>query len=205
MTTPVHDKAVKWGMHEYHNKVHEVPMHSNLGPRVEYYQTFDFLAGGGYAWCVCFFLASWANAGHPMPYKTAGAYDMDNWARKHGWSQPLVNLIPGDGVCINVGSGHYCMYLDHTKTEVETLNGNVHDSVDIVRWKRSDIRGCMHVPEIINVPNKAKKPPLYVVTTSVNGHSKVIVTQRTYDKIKPLLPRILKNRGWNGFTIKRVR
>ena len=201
----VHDRAVHWGMQEYHNHVHEVPLHSNKGPRVEFYQSFDFLAGGGYAWCVDFFLAAWANAGHPLPYKTAGAYDMDNWSHKHHWSVSLEHLIPGDGICLNEGSGHYCMYLDHTKTQVETLNGNVHDSVDIIKWNRSIIRGCMHVPEVINVPKKATKPPLFVVTTSVNGHSQVIVTQRTWKMLSPILPRVVKNRGWNGFTIKRVR
>jgi hypothetical protein len=195
-------------MNEYKNKVHEIPMHSNRGPRVEYYQTFDFLKGGGYAWCVDLFLACWANAGHPLPYKTAGAFDMDNWARRHKWSQPLVNLIPGDGICIGpplIRAGHYCMYLDHTKTQVETLNGNVHDSVDVMHWPRTSIRGCMHVPEVINVPKIATKPPLFVVVTSINGHKQVIVTQRTWEMIVPLLPKIIKNRGWNGFTIKRVR
>lgn len=203
--TTIHEKVVAWGMHEYHDHVHEIPMGSNRGPRVELYQSFDFLAGGGYAWCVSFFDACWANGGMALPYKTAGAFDMDNWAHRHKWNAPLDHLIPGDGICLKIGAGHYCMYLDHTKTMVETLNGNVHDSVDIIKWKRSDIRGCMHVQETHSLPAKAVKPPLYVVVTSINGHRQVIVTQRTWKRIHPLLPRIIKNRGWNGFTIKRVR
>lgn len=202
----VHEKAVNWAMEEFRNKVHEVPMGSNKGPRVEYYQTFDWLAGGGYPWCVDFFQAAWANAGHPLPYKTAGAFDLDNWARKHNWDEKVVNLIPGDGICLGAPvakAGHYCMYLDHTKTMVETVNGNVSDKVDVRKWPRASIRGCMHIPEVINVP--VQKPPLYVVVTSVNGHKKVIVTQRTWKRIAPLLPNIVKKRGWNGFTIKRVR
>jgi len=198
-----HDKAVRWAMQELHNGVHEVPPHSNRGPRVSYYQTFDFLAGGGYAWCVSFFQAAWANAGHPLPYKTAGAHDLGNWARKEKWATSLDNLIPGDGIDFNIGTGHFAMYLDHTKTKVQVVNGNVSDAVRESTFDRSKIRVCMHIPEVHNIP--PKKPPLFIVTTSINGHSQVIVTQRTWKKIAPLLPRIIKNRGWNGFTIKRVK
>src|SRR6185503_19081278 len=34
--------------------VQEHPPGSNRGQRVEFFQTFDWLAGGGYAWCVDF-------------------------------------------------------------------------------------------------------------------------------------------------------
>lgn len=198
-----HEKAVQWSMTEYRHHVKEEPLGSNRGPRVTYYQSFDFLAGGGYPWCVDFFLAGWANAGRPLPYRTAGAYDMDNWARKVNWDATIEHLVPGDGVCVGIGAGHYCMYLDHTKTEVETINGNVSDKVDIRRWKRSSIRGYMHVHETQIIP--PVKPPLYVVVTSVNGHKKVIVTARTWKQIQPFIPGILKKRGWNGFTIQRVK
>ena len=205
MTLTVHEKAVHWAMQEFRNGIHEIPPHSNRGPRVEYYQSFDFLAGGGYAWCVDFFLAAWANAGHPMPYKTAGAHDMGNWAKKVNYATVLEHLIPGDGIDFNIGSGHFAMYLDHSKTQVQVVNGNVGDAVQESTFRRSDIRVCMHIPEIHNIPKKHTKPPLFVVTTSINGHSKVIITQRTWQAIQPFLPRVIKNRGWNGFTIKRVK
>jgi hypothetical protein len=198
-----HARAVAWALHEARNGVHEIPAHSNRGPRVEFYQQHDFLAGGGYAWCVDFFLSSWAEVGRPLPYKTAGAYDMAKWAKRNNWDRTLDNCKPGDGVCFNIGTGHYAMILDWTAHSIKTVDGNVGDRVGIHTRPRSLIYSCMHVREVRSVP--VQKPPLFVVTTSVNGHSQVIVTQRTWKMIAPLLPRIIKKRGWNGFTIKRVR
>jgi hypothetical protein len=205
MSVPIHEKAVRWAMQEFHNGVHEIPAHSNRGPRVEFYQSFDFLIGGGYPWCVDFFLACWANVGHSMPYKTAGAHDMGNWARRVNWATSLENLIHGDGIDFNIGSGHFGMYLDHTKTQVEVVNGNVRDAVRVSRFNRSQIRTCMHVPEVHNIPPHHTKQPLFIVTTSIHGHKQVVITQRTWKALQPFLPRLIKNRGWNGFTIKRVR
>lgn len=202
---PLHEKAVKYALNEAQKGVHEIPPHSNRGPRVEHYQSFDFLVGGGYPWCVDFWLASWVEgAGYNLPYRGAGAYNYLDWARKHGWAVPIQDAVPGDAVVLNIGSGHMAMYLNFEgHNEIKTVNGNVSDRVKISNYTTGLIRGFVHVPEKHSLP--PQKPPLFIVTTSINGHRKVILTQRTWKRLAPLLPNIVKNRGWNGFTIKRVR
>src|SRR5215204_6481379 len=105
MGFPLHDKALAYAASQL--GVHEDPMGSNRGTRVEFYQRHDFLAGGGYPWCASFTLTCWEEgAGHPLPYKSAGAYDLYNWAKREGWSRPSKECIPGDLIVFNIGSGH---------------------------------------------------------------------------------------------------
>jgi hypothetical protein len=128
---------------------------------------------------------------------------MLNWAIKVKWNEPIEHVIPGDACIWNIGAGHLSLYLEHTKTSVRTIDGNWSNAVNIVDHPISQLRGCMHVPEVIHVD--PPKVPLYIVVGSANGQKIVILTQRSYSKISKLLPAIVKKRGWTGITIRRVR
>src|SRR6185436_1835590 len=105
---PIHDRALQVARGQI--GVHEQPMGSNTGPQVREYQAATFLGGTGWPWCSAFVLWCWQKAGHPLPYKTAGAYDFLNWAKRKGWARSSTELVPGDLVVFNVGSGHISMF-----------------------------------------------------------------------------------------------
>ena len=179
--------------------VHEVPMGKNTGPRVEQYQGADWIPGGGYAWCVSFVQWCWKQAGHPLPYPTAGAYDLLKWARKNGWATK--KPVPGDAVILNVGSGHCAMFERFDGNLVHTIDGNSSDQVKANVWPRSAVRGYVHIKVEGEEKVKPPKPPLWEVVTSESGHSKVLFTARDRFEIAKKLPGFLGKA--NGVTIRR--
>jgi len=65
--------------------VKERPENSNRGKRVQEYQASTWLDGSGWPWCAAFICWLCKEAGVPDPVRpqTAGAWDFENWARKH--------------------------------------------------------------------------------------------------------------------------
>jgi len=195
----VNQRIVSFVKGELAKGVHEVPMGSNRGPRVEWYQSHDFLAGGGYPWCVTVWLSACAEAGAPFPYKSPGAYNLYDWCKKHGYVTSSPNV--GDGVCFNLGAGHWATFLRFEGNYVVTIDGNVGDRVQECKRPRSVVRGYVNPAK--GTPPAKVKVPLWVVTTSVNGHRQVVVTQRSWKRLAPILKRLKKNHP-EGFTVTRA-
>lgn len=210
---PKHDAVVAW-MKAMVGHVREAPMGSNRGGvqrtnptgGVEYFQSFDFLPGGGYPWCVSTVQAAWAVGGkNPLPYKTAGAYDLARWAASVGWARPSRECIPGDIIVFNIGAGHVGILLEQKGDYVVTIDGNTSDQVAVRTRPRSQVRCGVHVPEkAVPLPPKLVPQPYWVIATSENGHRKLLLTRfATQAKIGKLLPPLIKKWGTNGITIKR--
>jgi hypothetical protein len=184
-------------------------MGSNRGQRVEFYQRFDWINGGGYAWCVCFFQAAWAVGGkYKLPYATAGAWDFERWARNAGpqwhatqaqWRQ----VKPGDGVVFNVGSGHFAMveYFEEvgSKVLVHSVDGNSSDQVKRSTRELSLVRGFVTPPEKEVMPPPVKQP-MWTVVTSESGSKKVLYSGKKMPSNKTLAKWV---REHNGLTIRR--
>ena len=209
-TYPKHEKAYEYAKHCI--GVHESPAQSNRGPiqvsnpsgGVSFFEEHDFVSGIGYPWCVTVWLTSWAEAGYPLPYLTPSAYAMGDWAKKHGWAKGVNDLVPGDGCVWNEGSGHLSMFesFDPSTGLVHTIDGNWDDQVMRATHSVRNLRVGIHVPEKGILPPAPK--PYFVIATSVNGHRKVLFSKyATQKKILGLLPRILKNYGIYGVTVKR--
>jgi len=175
---PKHDAVVKWAKGEL--GVTEEPPGSNSGGRVRYYQGFDWLPGGGYPWCASFVDAAWANAGYPLPFPSAGAWDLGNRARKAGWAVPKPrNLTPGDIVTFKAGAGHVALFIsfDSRRQLIRTLDGNVDNSVAYSTRRLAEVRDLIHVPEkAAPVPPKLTKPPVFEVVTSESGGKVIYVS-----------------------------
>jgi hypothetical protein len=207
---PRHQKAHDYAVHCL--GVHESPARSNHGPiqvsnpqgGVDFFETHDFVAGNGYAWCACFWLTCWAEAGHTIPYRSPGAHALGDWARKAGWAKPINQLIPGDGCDWNEGSGHLSMFerFDAATGLVHTIDGNWGDKVQRATHTVGGLRTGIHVPETGVQPPAPK--PYWVIATSVNGHRKILFTQyATKKRILGLLPRLLHRYGVTGVTVTR--
>jgi hypothetical protein len=207
---PKHDATLAWARHQL--GVYET--YSNRGPLqrwnpsggVDYFQGFDFLAGVGYPWCVSFALAAWSQGGkRPLPYKTAGAYDMFNWAKRNGWARPSRSCIPGDLIIFNIGAGHLAILEKPVGTDgmVHTIDGNSGNRVRRGVRSVNTVRGGVHIPEGAVVPVKPPPEPYWVVTTSVNGKRVVVFSKFATEKtVLGLIPRwISKHKG--GITIKK--
>ena len=194
---PKHDKAVDSALHDL--GVHEQPMGSNRGPRVQVYQHATWLGGSGFPWCVAAWLYWTLHAGLNMPYHGAGAYALLDWARKVGWDVPLNRAMPGDAVIFNVGSGHCAMFLSLHGSTVKTVDGNVSDSVALRERPVSLVRGCVHVPEAPQTraapartqTTPAAKAPTFEVVSSESGHKRVIFNGKA-STIGQKLPRFLR-------------
>jgi hypothetical protein len=209
-TYPKHEKAHAYAIHCI--GIHESPSGSNRGPiqvsnppgGVDFFEQHDFVSGVGYPWCAAFWLTCWAEAGHPFPYRSPSAHALGDWARKHDWAKPINLLVPGDGCDWNEGSGHISMFerFDSSTGLVHTIDGNWGNQVIRATHKVSSLRVGIHVPETGVIPPAPK--PYFVIATSINGHRKVVFSQyATQKKILGLMPRIFKNYGVNGITIKR--
>ena len=207
---PKHEKALAYAIHCL--GVHEVPDGSNRGPvqvsnpqgGVDFFETHDFVNGGGYPWCVTLWLTSWAEAGHPLPYKTPSAHAMGDWARKHGWAVTVDHLVPGDGCDWNEGSGHLSMFekYDPATGLVHTIDGNWENKVMRATHPVSHLRTGIHVPETGVAPPAPK--PYFVIATSAGGHRKIVFSRYAHQKkVLGVLPRILKRYGKNGVTVTR--
>lgn len=200
---PLHDQVVQSALEEYHKGIQELPpgSHSNTSPEIRLYQASTFLGGTGWAWCVAFFQWNWKNIKHPLPYKGASAYDMLSWANKVGWRTD--NPISGDGVCWNIGSGHFSMFLRREGNMVVTVDGNVNDAVRICKRPASLVRGYMHIPEtahtttsghkIAPVAHKFSRPKKWQIVTSVNGHKQLVVSGRPLPNLIPFITKAAKN------------
>lgn len=196
--------------------VHEVPNGSNRGPiqqtrprgGVDFFQDFDFLVGRGYPWCVSFVLSCWAvGAKRPLPYQTAGAYEMFRWAQTVGWARPSGACAPGDLIVFNVGAGHIAMLESQAGSDVRTIDGNSSNQVRRVVRSRSAVRGGIHIPEEpVKLPPKLVPQPFWVVTTSERGHKRVVLTRfATEKRFIGLLAKLVSRYGINGLTVKRSR
>jgi CHAP domain len=204
---PKHANALAWAIDEI--GVTEHPMGSNLGQRVEFYQKFDWINGGGYAWCVCFFQAAWAvGAKEPLPYRTAGAWDYYRWAAEAGpkwyatqaqWRQ----VKPGDGVVFNVGSGHMAIveYFEEvgSKVLVHSVDGNSSDQVKRATRELSLVRGFVTPPEVETRPPPVKQPN-WTVVTSESGSKRILYSGKAMPSNQTIAKWVRKH---NGVTIKR--
>lgn len=207
---PLHDKALAYAQSQI--GVHEVPMGSNRGPTqrwhpvggVDFYEEHDNVAGHGYPWCASFVQTAWAEAGRPLPYKTAGAYDLLEWARGAGWARQSTDLIPGDLVVFNVGSGHIGVFERWTGPFIQTIDGNHNNAVGRAQREHRLVAGGIHVPEVaapVHVPE-----PYWVIATDEKGKRVLLFSKFATEKqILGLLPRLFAKYGRNGITIKRGR
>lgn len=211
MSYPKHDSVVKWAQHQI--GVYETGG-SNRGPQqkwnppggVDFFQDFDFLAGRGYPWCISFCLAGWSEGGkRPLPYKSAGAYDIFSWAKRNGWARPSRDCIPGDLIIFNIGAGHGAILEKPIGADglVHTVDGNVSNRVMRKTRHVSQVRGGIHIPETPVAPIKPLPRPYWVVTTSVNGKRVVVFSKFATEKtVLGLIPRwVTKYKG--GITIKK--
>ncbi len=200
---PLHDKAVQVALGEL--GVTEHPMGSNSGVRVREYQAATFLGGTGWPWCSAFCCWTWQHAGRPLPYRTASAYGMLNWARGAGWAVPSTKLVPGDLVVFNIGAGHIAIFEKWDGAMIHTIDGNHNNMVARAVRPHTQVAGGIHIPEA-----EAKKPPppapepYWVIASSENGHRVLVFSKFATEKtVAGLLPRLLAKYGKAGITIKR--
>ncbi len=177
---------------------------SNPRGGVDYYQEHDFLAGVGYPWCVSFALTCWEQgARDALPYRTAGAYDMLNWARRVGWARSSKDCIPGDLIVWNIGSGHLSVLEGQNANMLTTIDGNSSNRVQRVNRSRVLVRGGVHIPEKPAGPVYVYEP-FWVVTTSVNGQKRVVLSQfATRKRFLGMFARLALKYDRNGMTIRR--
>lgn len=113
--------------------IHEIPWGSNRGPEIHVYEAST--GGYGEPWCASF--RSWGcrKNGYTGPV-SARAWDWDNF----GMRVDLADAQVGDAVTFNIGDGHIGTYLSHTKTLVQTVDGNTSDQVAVRERPVSVIR-----------------------------------------------------------------
>lgn len=193
--------------------VHEVPDGSNRGPvqihrpdgGVDVFQAHDFVAGVGYAWCVCTWLAGLDYAGLKWPYRSPGAYAQGNYARKHGLARPVTELIPGDGCVWQIGAGHLSTFLsyDPRREMVKTIDGNVSNRMGLRERHVSLLHTGIHVPEDPKLLPPKEPKPFWVIATSENGHRQLLFTKFATEKmiLNKILPPLVKRYGKAGVTI----
>lgn len=173
----------------------EVPLGSNSGPFVQKCQAATFLGGTNWPWCAAFFCLCNEEAGVPVPYASAGAYDLLKWAQDNGHSPKIPE--PGDGVVFNIGEGHIGICERVEGASIVTIDGNWDDHVERHTTSRSLVAGY------VRNPGHLPPPPLprWVVATSIHGHKKILFRA---DTKKRLLKWILHHGGIaRGVTIKR--
>lgn len=111
--------------------VHESPAHSNSGEMVRQFQAATFLGGSGWPWCVAFVQWCFAHARVPFPYRSAGAWDLNRWARQVGWAHSTP--LPGDvaiwGPGCGMSQGHGSIVEKVIGGQIHSIDGNVSDSV----------------------------------------------------------------------------
>ncbi len=210
MSYPKHAAAVAYLRHCL--PVHEQPDGSNRGPLqvhapdggVDLFQTHDFVAGVGYAWCVCTWLAALDHAGLAWPYRSPGAYAQGNYARAHGFAVEPHKLIPGDGCVWRIGSGHLSTFLsyDAKRGTIATIDGNVSNRVALRERSVSALHTGIHVPEKARTMPKAPAP-FWVIATSESGHRQLLFTKYATEKrvLSKILPPLIKRYGKAGITV----
>lgn len=178
--------------------VHEEPWGSNTGRRVREYQATTFLRGSYWPWCVAFCQWVYVKAGIPLPYRSAGVYDLLRWARSRGWVTS--NPQPGDLVCFQIGAGHMGIVERIEGAYVHSIDGNASDQVKRCSRPRHQVAGYIHAPGLQKA--KPKRQPLWTVTTSENGHRKVHAVW-AQSNVGKLLPKLLREKAVDGITITR--
>lgn len=212
MSFPRHDAAVKYALHCL--GVREIPDGSNRGNiqvtlpdgGVSFFEKHDFVAGEGYAWCVCFCLTAWeVGAKQKLPYLSPGAHAQGDYWKSHGHAVPIAQLIPGDLVDWNEGSGHMSMFERLDGGTVHTIDGNYGNKVTRATHPARNIRTAIHIPENPAHLPPAPPEPFWVIATSVNGHRQLLFTKYATEKmvLNKILPPLVKKYGKAGITIKR--
>jgi hypothetical protein len=145
--------------------MHEEPSGSNSGAFVRKCQSFTWLKGTGWPWCVAFCQRVFAECGFKLPWGSAGAWDLYAYARRAGWTKKIPK--PGDIAIWNFGTGHASIVRRVLGTAVETIDGNVGDKVSICVRPIAEARGFIRNPAFTTktpppVP-KVKKPKKEIV------------------------------------------
>lgn len=111
--------------------VHEDPMGSNRGRRVEYYQSST--GAYGLAWCASFCSKMAQDAGYTGSV-SAGAWNLTDTCGHH--VSGLRAALPGDAVSLNEGEGHVGLLMSvHWSAGTFTMvSGNTNDAVHINDW-----------------------------------------------------------------------
>jgi hypothetical protein len=177
--------------------MHEEPLGSNSGPFVKKCQSFTWLPGTGWPWCVAFCQRVFAECGLKLPWGSAGAWDLYGLALKAGWTTQ--KPAPGYIAIWNIGSGHASIVRRVLGNEVETIDGNVSDKVSVCIRPIKEARGFIRHPQLAAKPkpkllpeDKIKKPVAEVVG-SASGKSVIVYSSR--------LRAILARTGIGSFTI----
>ena len=157
--------------------VHEEPAGSNRGKRVEFYQSLDWLTGGGYPWCVDFawcYVVWYAVLKKKNPYPTASVAQLEAWARKNGWLG-IGAPQPGDLLCLNHGQHVTICAAKPANGYVRCLGGNQSDSVNYTTYKLSSVTTIVRIPKRLTPKNtpKPSKPPRYEVVVGEEGRKVV--------------------------------
>lgn len=209
---PLHDEALSYARSQL--GVYESPLGTNRGSvqrthpvgGVDFYQSHDIIPGVGYPWCVTLALTAWeVGANHPLPYKTAGAYALLQWARSVGWYRYSTNCIPGDILIFNYGSGHAAMLESQAGNNVVTIDGNWNNRVMRCTHSRFHCLGGVHIPEAAKLPPPPPAPkPYWVIATDHKGKRVLLFSKFASEKtVLSLLPKLFAKYGKQGVTIKR--
>jgi hypothetical protein len=142
------ERIVRWARTQV--GVAEAPPGSNTGTRVRWYQSHTWLGGTNWPWCAAFVCTAWIENGFPFPYRSAGAWDFVDGARKHGYHVSADALRPGDAVAYRQGQGHINLFLaDAGGGRIETIGGNESNSVRHSSYDRDLIYGCARPPQLL--------------------------------------------------------
>jgi hypothetical protein len=184
--------------------VTEHPPGSNRGARVEFFQSLDWLAGGGYPWCVDFawdYVIWYAVLKLPNPYPTAAVEQLETWAGEHEWDVPVASISPADLACL--GHGRHVTIVHHLLpggTRFAGIGGNQSDSVRISEYDRADISTLIRVPARFSPPPPAKRKPIYEVVRGEGEKARVVYTSRSLDKAAGKVTELIR-RGATGARI----
>lgn len=167
--------------------IHEQPDGSNDGPQIRNYQAVT----GAYRapWCASF--AQWvlAQCGvGPVADRTASAYYLGNYARKHGWT--IANPEPGCVVVYHLGQGHVGIVenvIDHD--HFVAVEGNAGNAVREEPRQRSVVYCFIRVPGVKPKPTIRLLPRFEVVSSS-GGHAVVRAKWGKWSKVGPQIPRL---------------
>lgn len=181
--------------------VEEQPSGSNTSARIREYQAATWAGGTGWPWCAAFVCWCYRQAGRPLPYPSAGAWDLTSRHAKLGWEVPLAKAKRGDIVSFNVGSGHVALFWDITPDgSVRTIDGNSSNRVKPSVRPASQVRQVIHVPATDRKDPAKPKPPRWQVVTSENGKRRVVFTGSRDGAVRYAAQRLA---GWarRGLTV----
>ena len=174
---------------------HEDPMGSNRGAFVQKCQSFTWLRGTGWPWCVAFCQRVFTECNLKLPWGSAGAWDLYARAQKVGWTHRIPKV--GDIAIWNFGTGHASIVRRVLGNSVETIDGNVGDKVSVCTRPISEARGFIRHPGLtakkpVVVP-PVKKPKKEVVGSAA-GTTKTVTTSALWALFQSM-PWIPANQG----------